>query len=230
MPYILDGIIIIILILCVFLSVKKGFIPTAIEVVGFIAALIIAFTCSSPLTSIIYDNFIEPSVFTTVEKTIDNTTDKSFQAVDVVWEKMPEFITQNDFFSLSKEDVINEIESKSDETNEQLAYHISNTIIKPPITKIISVLISIIILSLLSVLVKLFARNIKKIYKNTVVGDADKLLGGLLGIVKGAFFSMCFCLIISLLLSFNEDGFLIFRYDLINSTYIFKYLMELLPI
>lgn len=230
MPYVLDGIIIIIFILCVFLSVKKGFIPTAIEVAGFIAALIIAFTFSSPLTNIIYDSFIEQSVNTTVEKTIDNATDKSYAAVDTVWNKMPEFITQNDFFPISKEEVIKEIESKTDETNEQLAYQISNTLVKPPITKIISVLISIIILSLLSVLVKLLARNIKKIYKDTVIGDADRLLGGLLGVLKGVFVSLCFCLTVSLLLSFNKDGFLIFRYDFINSTYIFKYLMELLPI
>ena len=52
MSYILDAIIILIVLFYVFISAKKGFVRTLIEVVGFVAAIVIAFTVSTPIAEV----------------------------------------------------------------------------------------------------------------------------------------------------------------------------------
>lgn len=229
MSYILDGIIILIIILFVFLSAKKGFVRTLIEAVGFIAAIIVAFTFSSPIASTVYDKIIQPSVVKTVENVADKSSARATSAVDAVWEKMPTFITESSFFNLSKEGITNTVETQATNDSIQLAQNISEAFVKPVTTKLLSVLISVILTVALLFVIKLLAKYINKLFSFSVIGNINKTLGGVLGIIKGAAVAVIFCLIISLILSFTKDGFLIFTYDAIHSSYIFKYLMGFSP-
>ncbi len=226
MSFILDGIVILIVLLFVLLSAKKGFVRTLIEVVGFIAALAIAFSVSEPLAEITYDNFI----YSSVEETIQETgQDNINSAVDAVWEKLPEFMKESSFFGLSKDDAAASAQNNFSSNSNELAQSISDSLVKPTAVKLISVLISVILVIILLFAVKILARFVNKLFTFSFVGDINKILGGILGLVKGAAIAVVFCLIISLILSFTKDGFLIFTYDAINSSYLFKFLMGFSP-
>ncbi len=229
MSYILDGIIILIVALGVFLSAKKGFVRTLIEVVGFVAAIVIAFTLSSPLASTVYDKMIEPSVVRTVENAAADSAQNASGAVDAVWNKMPTFITESSFFNLSKNTVTATIQTETANSGAQLAQTVSESFVKPVATKLLSVLFSVILVVVLLFVVKILAKYINKLFSFSVVGDINRTLGGLLGLVKGAAVAVIFCLIVSLALSFTKNGFLIFTYDAINASYIFKFLMGFSP-
>ena len=229
MSFILDAIIILIILLFVFLSAKKGFVRTLIEVVGFVAALVIAFTFSSPIANTIYDKMIQPSVVKTVENVASDGISKATSAVDAVWDKMPTFITESNFFDLSKETITTTVQNQATNETAQLAQSISDSFVKPATTKLLSVLISVILVVILLFVVKILAKYINKLFTFSIVGDINKTLGGVLGLVKGAAVAVIFCLVISLILSFTKDGFLIFTYDAINSSYIFKFLMGFSP-
>lgn len=229
MSFILDGIIILIILLFVFLSSKKGFVRTLIEVVGFVAALVVAFTFSSPIANTIYDKMIQPSVVKTVENVANDGVSNATNAVDAVWEKMPAFITESSFIGLSKEDVTATVQSEAANDISQLAQSISDSFVEPAVTKLLSVLISVILVVVLLFVVKILAKYVNKLFTFSIVGDINKTLGALLGLVKGAAVAVIFCLVISLILSFTKDGFLIFTYDAINSSYIFKFLMGFSP-
>lgn len=221
MPYILDAIIIFTVLFFVFLSAKKGFTFTLIETVGFIAAIVITFNVSAPAANAVYDNFIEKPVINKIEAT---QNEAETAVVDVVWNKMPKFIIENEFLSPSKEDI------KIVNTDDNLAEKISDSLIKPVFTKITSIVISVVMFAVLIFIVKFLAKYINKLFSFSIVGDINKVLGGVLGLVKGIAVSLIICLVAGLILSFTKDGFFIFKYDIINSTYIFKYLMEFLPI
>ena len=229
MSYILDGIIVLIVLLFVFLSAKKGFVRTLIEVVGFIAAIVIAFTISSPIANVTYDKLIQPSVVKTVQSVAINGVTDATSAVDAVWVKMPEFITESSFFNLSKESITATVKDSVANDSIQLAQNISNSFVKPIVTKLISILLSVILVIVLLFVVKIIAKFINKIFTFSVIGTINKTFGGILGIVKGAAVAIIFCLVISLILSFTKNGFLIFTYDAINSSYIFKFLMGFSP-
>ena len=52
MNIILDIIIVAIVVICVFLSAKRGFTRTIIELVGFVAAILIAINLSTPVANL----------------------------------------------------------------------------------------------------------------------------------------------------------------------------------
>ncbi|MBQ8740978.1 MAG: CvpA family protein, partial [Clostridia bacterium] len=186
MSYILDGIIILIILLGVFLSAKKGFVRTLIEVVGFVAAIVVAFTLSSPLANTIYDKMIEPSVVKTVEAVATDGAENASAAVDAVWSKMPAFITESSFFNLSKDSITSTVQAETANGSAQLAQTVSDSFVAPAVTKLISVFISVILVIVLLFVVKILAKYLNKLFSFSIVGDINKTLGGLLGLVKGA--------------------------------------------
>ncbi len=228
MSIILDAIIVLIILVFVFLSAKKGFVRTLIEVVGFIAAIAIALSVSTPIANFCYDTAVQPIVTKTVESTVNEGSSNVNEAVDAVWNKLPAFLTESNFFSLSKEGITSSINNETAADTTQLITSI-NSIVKPAVSKLISVLISVILVVVLLFVVKILAKLVNKIFSFSLVGDINKTLGGLLGLIKGAAVAVIFCMIVSLILSFTKNGFLIFTYDAINSSYLFKFIMGLSP-
>ena len=66
MSIVLDLIVLAIILFTVFMSAKRGFVRVALEVVGFIAAVFITFTISTPLVNITYDKIIAPPIVSSV--------------------------------------------------------------------------------------------------------------------------------------------------------------------
>lgn len=62
MAYILDGLVIIIFLLAIFLGYRRGFFKSIIQLVGCVAAALIASGLSLPMASGLYDQFFSDSV------------------------------------------------------------------------------------------------------------------------------------------------------------------------
>lgn len=229
MSYILDAIVIIIIAVTVVLSAKKGFVRTIIEVIGFIAAIVIALSLSTPIANFIYQTTIEPSIVKTVENVAVETSNEVSGAVDAVWQKMPKFITESNFLGLSKDNITQQIEGETASGAMQVADSISHSFVKPVATKLLSTLISVILVVVLLFVVKILAKLLNKLFSFSLIGDINKTLGGVVGLIKGLAFAIVFCMIISLIVSFTKNGFLIFTYDTINASYLFKFLAGLAP-
>lgn len=229
MSIILDLIIVAIVVIFAIISAKKGFVCTLIEVVGFVLAIYVALTASTPIANIVYDKTIQPIVVKTFESAISDGIANSNTAVDAVWDQIPSFISENSFLNLSKENAVSVLGDNISLDTATITTKLSDSIIKPTVTKILSSLLAVIIVVILLLVVKIIAKYINKIFNISVIGTLNKTLGGILGIVKGGAIAVVFCLIISLILTFVKDGFLIFTYDTINASHIFKLLMSFSP-
>ncbi len=230
MHIILDLIIIAIVLLVIFISAKKGFVKTFIETLGFVIAIVLAFVISSPVSSFIYDKIVEPSVVKTAEAELADTTAGSTEnAVDAVWDDLPGYVTDSGFYNISKDDITDEVINQTAEGNTEASKVISKTLVKPYMTKIISVVVSIVLVVILLIVFKLLAKVISPLFNFSVVGSLNRALGGIFGIFKGLAIAVIFCLLVSLILSFTKEGFLIFKPETINSTIIFKYIMGFSP-
>ena len=226
MSILLDVIVVLIVLFFVVLSAKKGFVRTLIEVVGFVAAIVIAFTISTPIAEVAYDTFVYPSIAEIVDESGKDSID---DAADAVWEDLPGFFTDSSYFEVSKDTATDVAKDEFSNNSDSIAKSISDSMVKPTAVKLISVFVSFILVMVLLFLAKILAKYINKLFTFSFVGEINKILGGVLGIVKGAAIAVVFCLVISLILSFTKDGFLIFTYDAINSSYIFKFLMGFSP-
>lgn len=223
MNLLIDLIVIAIVGLSVLISAKRGFVKVLIEVAGFVAAIIVTFTISTPLADNTYDKIIEPPI---VEAAV-NAVGESVQ--HEAWNALPEFVTENALkLGVSGEDFTGKITENLASGTEAAVKTASQDVIKPIITKILGLIYSVVILVVLLVVVKFLAKIINKMFSFSVIGKANRVLGGIVGVPKGVIFAILFCMVVSLVVKLY-GGFLIFTTQNIEKTFIFKFLADIIP-
>ncbi len=225
MSIVLDLIVLAIIGICVLISAKRGFVKCLVETVGFVAAIVIAFTISSPLADVTYDKIIEPPV---VKAAVDAVGES---AEHEAWNALPDFIVNSDsaFFGTTVNTFTQKITQNISNGTETAVKTASQEIVKPVATKLLSLLFSVILILVLLIVVKFLAKLLNSLFSISVVGKLNRTLGGIVGGVKGIVIAIIFCMIISLILSFTAKPFLIFSQENISNSYIFKFLTEIIP-
>lgn len=228
MSIILDLIVLAIIIITVLISAKRGFVRTTVELVGFIAAVFISFTISTPLADTTYDKIIEPSVVSSVASAADTAADNSAATVDNFWNELPEWIKNGvEKAGISKDSLNGSISENIGNGALSAAESASQSVIKPAVTSILSLIYQTIILIVLLALVKPLAKLINKLFSFSVIGTANRILGGAVGIPKGIIYAVAFCLIITLIVSFTNNGFLIFNDETMEQSVFFSFVNSL---
>lgn len=222
MVYVIDLIVVGIILLVTLISAKQGFVRTVLDVVGFVAAVVIAFTASQPLADITYDKFIEPSIVNSIEETVSSSTNDT---VDNLWENIPSFITENGKdFGLSKESIKDMLSTGTQGDANATVISMSQNTIKPVCTGIIGTVFAVILMIVLLIIVRILAKLLNKVFSFSVVGKINTTLGGVLGVIKGLVIALLVCEIIVLIISFTDNGIWIFNNENINKTVVFKFL------
>ena len=235
MGIVIDLIILAIVALCVIISVKRGFIRTAIELAGFILAIVLAFSFSAPLADFTYNSFVKEPVETMISDSITDTVGDIAISVDAavfdkVWDDLPAFITKNhENFGLSKENLMDNFVGSNTAQIEEFSANVADSVAYPVITMILKSVFSVLIFFLVSLLTKILAKPINKLFSFSFVGTINKTLGAILGIAQGAIWVSAFCAVVTLLVSLFPNGFLIFNNDTIKSATLFNFFSNLIP-
>ena len=224
---ILDLVVLGIIAICVFLSAKHGFVRTFIELAGFVAAFVIAFTASSPLANTTYDKIIEPSMVSKIEKTSAEGTDAVSQKL---WDSLPGIVKNNSgSLGVTKEKFDNKVSSSISESVSDSAKKISDGVLRPIITKILGAFYSTVLVIVLIIVFKFLAKVINKLFKISFIGKINAFLGGVVGAFKGVAVALIFCIAVSLIISITGKSIWIFSPENIDSSYLFKYLYGFSP-
>ena len=77
---------------------------------------------------------------------------------------------------------------------------------------------------------KILARILNKIFSFSIVGKLNSILGGILGIPKGALLALIFCMLTILIVTVSKDGFWIFTDRAVESSYVFKWIYSFLQL
>ena len=218
MNIVLDLIILAIVIVTIYLSAKKGFVKVLVETVGFILAIVVSFTVSTPLAEATYDKFIEPSIIQSAEKTIQN--DEGIEKE--VWENIPDIITKNaENFGISADSFSETINENISLGTKKAVTVASQNVIKPVCVSLVSMIYGVILTTLLFIVVKFAAKFLNKLFSFSLVGKLNRTLGGVLGVFKGVAFAVLFVVVVSFLVSINGKLFNITIQD-IEKTFLFK--------
>ena len=222
MSVVLDIIVLAIILVTVFLSAKRGFVRVLIELVGFVAAVFISFTISTPLADMTYDKIIEPPIVASVG---DVTGDSVEETVNSVWDALPGFVQNSaERFGITTESLNESISSNIGNGAESAVKNASQELIKPLVTKPIALIYIVISVIIMLFVVKILAKVVNKMFSFSLVGTANRVLGGIVGIPKGIIMAMVFCLVISLIVSFTTNGFLIFTDEAMEKSWFFSHL------
>ena len=219
MDYVIDLIIAAIILIVIVLSAKRGFVRIVIETVGFVLALLISFTIHTPLANLTYDKMIMPAIEEAVADTKDGTQE---EMTDRVWEKLPSFVKDNSFSPGVSKEAVGKAVEKSFSAGEKTAADLSETLIRPTAVQVLSLLYAMALMFVLMLIVRLLAAVVNRAVSFRLVGRINTVLGGLIGIVRGAVAAILFCLILSLLLSFNKDGIWIFTPEALEHSFFWQ--------
>lgn len=226
MGIVLDLILVAIIFVFVSLSAKKGFVAVAVETAGFIAAIILAFAISTPLANLTYDKLIEAPMVKGVEEAVGNAADIGTEELK---SKMPKFILEDGKFGISAEKFNDTISQNMGKGATEAVKTASQTVIKPVVARIISMVYSIAIFLILLFVVRFLAKLLNKLFSFSVVGKLNRTLGGIVGLFKGGVIAILFCVVISIIISFTNGGFLIFTPENIAKSYVFKFFTNIIP-
>ena len=221
MNYLLDLIVIAIIAAVALISAKRGFVRVVIELAGFIAAIFISFTISTPLANLTYDKIIEPPIVSSVSKA---TGDSVTQITDDTWNALPGFVREySESVGFSKDSINKSINDNMGNGVEGAARAASQTVVKPIVSRLLTLIYALLTIIILIILVKLLAKFLSGIFSFSIVGKLNRILGGIAGIPKGIIIAMLFCMIISLIVSLTPGGFLIFKTEAIEKSWFFSH-------
>lgn len=233
MWWILDLIIVAIIATYVFLSAKRGFARTVVELVGYFLAVYLAFTLGGVLAETIYDGIVEPAIVETVADNITVTADSGVdEAVNNVWESLPGFVVNSaENFNITPDTLRSQIVENcaNDATATAFAQSAAESIAKPVIIPLIKTVIGLILFIVLMFVVKILAKIINNAFKLPLIGGINRFLGGVIGFFKGSIISAIFVFVVLFIVSFTEEGFLFFTNESINQSVLFKFLAGFSP-
>lgn len=220
MWFILDLGIIAIVALFAFLSARKGFIKTFVEIFGLVLVLLLANKLSPTLSNFTYNKYVEPAVVNSLQDIkIEDGVVKLPEGV------LPEFVNKflGEGFNLSGfEQEINQ--NLSDSLNSAVTVA-SENIIKPVVTEVLSLAFNILITMVLMFVVNILAGILDKVLGGKVLGKINKISGAVLGMIKGVAIAVIVCSIISAIVTLSKTGIGIFTPANIDKTIIFKLLI-----
>ncbi|MFR5683581.1 MAG: CvpA family protein [Clostridia bacterium] len=175
MGFVIDGIIILIFALFVFLGYKRGLIGVAFKILSFLAALVIAFVLYKPVAEFIIDN-------TTFDEQIENAIIDSAKKEENLQEGESTVNQEESTTSKVITDYINEqVENISQQAKEDIANSVARDIAVNVINGI-----SLISLFIVAKIVLLFAKALSDlIAKLPLIKQFNKIGGTLYGILEG---------------------------------------------
>lgn len=217
MSLILDLIVIAVFIIFVCIGIKNGFIKTLVSLIGFIVALVLAIIIANKCSFAIYDRFISDIVKNSISDAISSNVGNDVESVIA---NIPDL-----FLDLAKalgydinELVMGNIGETVQLTAEAVAETISRDIARPIIVNIIRIILFLIAFFVIRLLIGWIGGILNVVDKIPVLRKFNKLLGGILGAVKGLLVVYFICYLVVLLAGFGADGVLGISTETIENT------------
>lgn len=219
MGIVLDLIIAAVIIIEVVISARRGFARVAIELVGFIAAILLTFTISTPLSQATYDKIIEPSFVSTLDTALK---DSSQNATEAAWNALPDIVKKHsDKLGVSKEKIETGIAENAGNAVQDAAEGISQRVVKPVAVKFLSLMFGVILMAVFIFIVKILAKFINRLFSISLVGKLNRLLGAVVGLPKGIIVALLLCSVVALAVSFTQNGIWIFTSENMKNSWFF---------
>lgn len=221
MLLVLDIAIVAIIILFTIRGYTSGFVKTAVELLGWIAVVLMASFLANTISSWIYDGLISNSLKSSVEQYISQSGQ---QGVDEFFNGLPEYLKN----VLSAYNINAQSINLSDGAADVSVIVASQ--LRQPIISIISFFLTVIIFVLGIILVKVLANLCHSVVTRIpIVSGLNRVLGLAAGFVKGAVISLVVVWIISFMVLFAGE-FLGLSYEGLSQTYVFNLFNQINPL
>lgn len=214
MSWILDLIVVAIILVFVFRSARRGFIRALVELAGFVLIFLAVHSFGKPLSNRIFDTFISEPASEKIESLLEKAQADTAERAEAA---LPGFAKRGArLLGIDIGEILG-----AEEGYASIAKAVTGGIVKPAATEFIYAVFSVLMFGVGLFLVRFIARFVNRLFSRSVIGFANRALGGALGALKGIVICCFLCYIITVLVSFTSRGFLIFTEENIASSFIF---------
>ena len=187
MAYILDGIVILVVLVCVWQGWRKGFVKALSSLLAFILALVLSSALCGPVSQAVYDGAVGPKVQEALEAGFRNDALSSLSAkADAALAGMPEFVRNllgNQGIG-SGEQLVDAMGAADGAAS--LAEQIESTVVAPAVLSLLEVLVSFLLFLVISVVASLLLGLLDKtLCRLPILRQLNRGLGVIPGAVNG---------------------------------------------
>ena len=200
MNIVIDVVLLAIIILAVVLSAKKGIIVTIAELVAFALAILCASFTAKPIANVMYTSFFHKSVEKGIYEAmpLNKTNYSAKEKAQLVFDNMPDFAkNQAEKVGINVSTIQAQLGKIKLDTDKDLYVALEDQVVKPIAVSVLSHIVYFFTAIIYGIILRFIAMSAAKTFKKSeTIEKSDMVIGGLIGIIKGA---VIFFLIFNLL-------------------------------
>lgn len=232
MAYLLDGAVILIFLLAIFIGYRRGFVKAAIRLVGCVLALVVAACLSKPIAGGVFDAFMAEPIEQMISSQIGTTDEQAVQdALTSVLEQLPQPVV-NALSSIglgTPEEITQQVHSALGGSVSQLSGQIVTLVVRPMAVFLFSGLFFLILFIICMILVGILTSIINKAFQIPVFKQVNGVLGAVVGVVEGVLLVFVGVTIITLVSRISDSSAAINR-DVVEDTLIVHAVENISPL
>lgn len=186
MAYLLDGLLVALFVLCVYVGWRRGFIKTISGLIALAAAVLVSTALCGPIADLVYTNAVEPTVVETLEAQLTAETLPESAEIDMALEKLPAFVTG--LLEAGEvgngEAILGKMETLA--AGETAARAMMDRVITPIVLPLLEMLCSVLLFILVYCIATIVLRVLGLVAKLPVLKQLNNLLGVVAGALTGA--------------------------------------------
>ncbi len=230
MAYILDGIILLLMALTVFFGYRHGFLKSVVQIVGFIAAFVLALTFSSPLASWTFDGLMAEGIETQLNESLVGVTEvPSAEKLGELLTGLPTSVISVLENSTQLQSALDSLDNSVAATTATLANTLLTRIIRPIVVSLLQFVFFIILFVLFSLVARLLTKLIKPVTKLPLIRQIDGTLGAVLGAIKGVLLVLIFTAFVQLIAATGTENSML-SLDSLDKTFLTRWVLSVNPI
>ena len=205
MAYLLDGAVILLFVAAVIVGYKKGFLGTALNVVGFLAALVLAFLLSAPIANGVYKAVVQPSCEKAIESALaDSAGDLTpAESIEKAMDSMPHFV-QGLMERVTAQVLTNKIGDRVGSTAHEVAVSVTDTVARPVMTLFARCILFVVLFIVLLIVAGILEKILRKLFRKTLFGGVDGVLGAVFGAVRGVLWALVLVTVLQAIAGFTK--------------------------
>lgn len=199
MPYLLDGILIVCILLFLAIGIHRGFAKSLVGLIGTIAAVVLAVGLSGVVAQWVYSSFFQPSLMQSLQEAV-GTANSQAAARDVL-AALPDWASQ----LLQDNGVTVPALAGILAQGGEGAVITAEAVISPVMIQLLRMVAVVVLMVVFGIVVSILARVIGQIFRLPLLRQIDSLLGAAAGLLQGAIFCVLVCLVLQLWITATPD-------------------------
>ena len=199
MPYLLDGILIVCILLFLAIGIHRGFAKSLVGLIGTIAAVVLAVGLSGVVAQWVYSSFFQPSLMQSLQEAVGTANSQS--AARDVLAALPDWASQ----LLQDNGVTVPALAGILAQGGEGAVITAEAVISPVMIQLLRMVAVVVLMVVFGIVVSLLARVIGQIFRLPLLRQIDSLLGAAAGLLQGVVFCVLACLVLQLWITATPD-------------------------